>query len=361
MAGGGRLNFSMERGRVFSKIKRRILRHVLLLRILLVTLAGLVLFLVAFGIVNVVRNSALSGYIGLARQFLAPDAGGIAMSAGRTNILILGKGGEGHEAADLTDTIIFASVAFENPKVVLISLPRDIWIPALRAKLNSTYYWGNQKQPGGGLILAKSTVEEIVGVPVHYGVVLDFSGFKRAVDAMGGIEVNVERDFTDNFYPVAGREADECGGDPEFRCRYETVHFEKGLQMMTGEGALKFVRSRRAEGDEGGDLARSARQEKVLGAIFAKAISPSTFFSIGRMRQLVQVFQTMIETDVDSNGEAILARWILNARGNIVSNVVPEEFLVNPPVSPRYDRQYVFVPSEGNWKSFQKWVRDMIF
>ncbi|MEJ2441683.1 MAG: LCP family protein, partial [Patescibacteria group bacterium] len=89
----------------------------------------------------------------------------------RTNILILGRSGEGHDSPDLTDTIIFASVGHTDHSVKLISLPRDIWIPELRAKLNSTYYWGNQRQKGGGIILAKSTVESILGQPVHYGLV----------------------------------------------------------------------------------------------------------------------------------------------------------------------------------------------
>jgi len=151
------------------------------------------------------------------------------------NILILGKGGQGHEAPDLTDTVIFASLKHNDPTLALVSLSRDIWIPELRAKLNSAYYWGNQKQENGGQILAKSTVEQIVGKPIHYIVVVDFSGFKNIIDTLGGIEVEVERSFIDERYPISGREADDCGGDdPEFLCRFETVSFAASITASSG-------------------------------------------------------------------------------------------------------------------------------
>src|SRR5690606_10518850 len=97
----------------------------------------------------------------------------------------------------------------------------------------------------------KTQVEKIAGVPVHYAVVVDFNAFENVIDLIGGIEVNVLTPFVDSKYPIPGKENDLCGGDPEFTCRYETLVFEKGLTFMDGETALKFARSRNAEGDEG--------------------------------------------------------------------------------------------------------------
>jgi LCP family protein required for cell wall assembly len=114
---------------------------------------------------------------------------------------------------------MFVSIDHISPSFTIISLPRDIWIPALRAKLNSVYYWGNQKEEGGGLPLSKSVVEEIVGQPVEYGIVIDFEGFQEIIDVLGGVEVNVERSFTDERFPIEGKENDECEGDPEYKCR----------------------------------------------------------------------------------------------------------------------------------------------
>ena len=259
----------------------------------------------------------------------------------KINILILGKGGVGHEAPDLTDTIILASI--DNKSISLVSLPRDIWVPEIRAKLNSAYYWGK-------LPLAKTTVEKIVGIPIQYGLVIDFSGFKKIVDVLDGIEVEVQNAFTDEKYPIAGKENDPC-----IPCRYEIVKFEKGKQIMDGERALKFIRSRNAEGSEGTDSARAARQQFVIDAIKNKILS-NPWKILGLKNAVMQ----SLETDMDLNTLAGILGLVKSAKGNLVAVSIPEEFLVNPPVSRRYDNQYVFIPKVGDWSETQKWFRDEI-
>lgn len=261
---------SDKRKIVISRIKRRLLKHVWLVRASLITLILLGFYLFYFLASLILGRLGVTSYLGLIGDFIFTPTQKIQTREDRTNILILGKGGKGHEAPDLTDTVIFASINHTDPSLSLVSLPRDIWIPELRAKLNSTYYWGNQKKDGGGLILTKATVESIVGQPVHYGLVIDFSGFMKIVDVLGGVEVDVERGFVDEKYPIAGKEDDECDGDLEYKCRYETIRFEEGAQTMNGETALIFARSRNAEGDEGTDLAREIRQQKILAAIQTK-------------------------------------------------------------------------------------------
>ncbi|MFH0852066.1 MAG: LCP family protein, partial [bacterium] len=105
---------------------------------------------------------------------------------GRTNILLLGVGGGDHPGADLTDSIMLISVNLVTSDTVLISLPRDIWVESLSAKLNTAYHYGETKEAGGGLVLAKSAVSEIINQPVHYAALLDFSGFEKAIDVGGG-------------------------------------------------------------------------------------------------------------------------------------------------------------------------------
>lgn len=339
-----------------SKLKRRILKHVWVVR--LVILAGLasVIYLLIIIVGQWVRESSFGFYAGLARDFVLTPSGKFRSIEGRTNILILGKGGVGHDAPDLTDTIIFASFSHQEPQIILISLPRDIWIPTLRAKLNSVYYWGNQRQPNGGIVLSKATVEEIVGQPVHYAAVIDFSGFRKVIDVIGGVEVDVERGFVDERYPIPGREDDLCEGDPEFKCRYETIRFEKGKQIMDGETALKFVRSRNAQGDEGTDIAREIRQQKVITALKDKILSREVLLMPKKLFSLKDAILDSTETDIDSSAAAIIARRALNARNNVASYVIPEEFLENPPISPRYDNLYVFIPASGDWSRLQEWV-----
>src|SRR3989344_5309586 len=119
------------------------------------------------------------------------------------NILLLGIAGGRHEGPNLSDTIIFASLNTKESKITLVSLPRDIWSSDIDSKINTAYAKGEVKKSGGGLILAKSVVSKITGQSIDYAVVIDFSGFVRAVDLIGGLNVNIERTFDDFEYPIA--------------------------------------------------------------------------------------------------------------------------------------------------------------
>ncbi len=346
----------MKKKVFFSRLKRKIFKHVWVLRGLII-LSGLVLFVgIVFLTGLFLKQTKVPSYFELAYNFIFTPRGKLAEIDGRTNILFLGKGGEGHEAPDLTDTMLLVSLDKREKKITLISLPRDIWIASLRTKLNSVYYWGNKKEPEGGLVLAKATVEEILGKPIHYAAILDFSGFKRIIDVLGGIEVEVENSFVDTKYPIPGRENDLCGGDPEYKCRYETLRFTQGRQTMDGETALKFVRSRNSEGDEGTDFARQKRQQSILKGIEEKVLNRKILFSPKKMLELKSAVLSSIETDVEQSEAAVIARGMFSSRKNIVSAILPENLLVNPPKSAKYDNLYVFVPIDGEWLGIHKWV-----
>lgn len=272
----------------------------------------------------------------------------------RVNILILGKSGAGHAGPDLTDTLILASVALNKPEISLISIPRDLWIPEIRAKINSAYYWG-------GTELADSLVEKIIGQSVDYTLVINFSGFKDVVDAVGGIEVGVERSFTDTKYPIAGKENDLCDGDKEFKCRYETLSLVQGGQKMDGELALKYFRSRNGDNGENTDLAREARQQKVITAIKNEVLSVGSLINFSRDIKIYKALKASVETNIDRKAGLVLAQRLFLARDNIASYVFPDDLLVSPPVSARYDNQYVFIPKAGDWSEFQNWVKSILF
>ncbi len=226
----------------------------------------------------------------------------------RVNILLLGIGGGKHDGPLLTDTIIYASIDPKTNKITLVSLPRDLWIPEFQAKINTAYSTGENKQRDGGLILAKAIVEKILHQPVDYAIRVDFNGFVRAVDMVGGLDIVVERSFEDFEYPISGKEVDTCGFTGEdfekratasslleaFPCRYEHISFQKGIDHMNGERALRFVRSRHAVGVEGTDFARSERQEKVIASFKNKIFSVGTFFNPTRILSLYDVFKDSI-------------------------------------------------------------------
>lgn len=300
--------------------------------------------------------------IGLANDFLFGASKILRSEDGRTNILILGLGGPKNEPSGLTDTIIFFSIDRGNKNSLLLSLPRDIWIPQMRAKLNTAYYYGNRAE-GAGMEWAKGFVSEIVGQPVHYTVVISFDGLVRIVDLLGGIDVDVERGFVDTKYPRPGKEDDPCGGDPQTLCRYETISFNKGPQHFDGQTALKFARSRNAEGEEGTDFARSTRQQKVILALKDRVLSPAFLLNPDKVRKMIDFTTNSLETDIPGSHLAQLSRLLLSLnREKIRSEVISEGskdtpgLLLNPPISKVYDNQWVLVPRTESWEEIQKWV-----
>lgn len=264
----------------------------------------------------------------------------------RTNLLILGVAGGNYRGNDLTDTIIFLSLNLKEKKAFLLSLPRDIWSPTLKDKINSAYHYGEEKKKGGGLILTKAITEEVLDQPVHYALVADFSSFKKAIDIIGGVEIEVERSFDDFFFPIEGKENDPCGGDPEFKCRFEHVHFEKGWQNLGGERALKFARSRNAEGEEGGDFARAARQQKLLLAFRNKVFSKEVILNPLKIKKIVDILRRGIETDINLAEVSYLGRFALALKKeNIKRSSLEEELLITPPIS-KYGKWVLVPPNE---------------
>jgi LCP family protein required for cell wall assembly len=262
-------------------------------------------------------------------------------SDGVTNVLLLGIGGEGHEGGDLTDSILLASFNLKTNKVTLIAIPRDVWVASMKAKINTAYHYGNERREGGGRDLAKSAVAETLGIPVHYVLVLDFQGFVKAIDAVGGIDVEVENTFDDYKYPIPGKETAE----PESE-RYEHIHFDKGITHMDGATALKFARSRHALGDEGTDFARAARQEKIILAFRNKIVSADTIFSSEIINKLKDSVSSSIDTDIEGAEQASFPKAILGLGGKEnIQNIALTDYLQNPKNLKPYAGQWVLIPS----------------
>lgn len=303
----------------------------------------------------------------------------------KVNLLLLGIGGETHEGTNLTDTIILASIDSKNNKVTLISIPRDFWFPDINQKINFAYAEGEAKKKGGGLILAEASVAKITGQNIDYGIRIDFSGFTRAVDIVGGLDINVENTFDDYAYPIDGKEDDLCGNSPEdvqafsatasaevdiqqkFPCRYMHVHFDKGVNHMNGKEALEFVRSRHAASAEGGDFARSKRQQKVIQAFKDKVLSVQTITNPARIISLYSTVKGSIDTDIKQDEFDDFIRLAEKMRSaKIQSNVIDtgdtlkqrEGLLVEAPISKEYDFLSVLIPrtGSGNYTEIQQYI-----
>jgi len=276
-------------------------------------------------------------------------------TADRTNLVLLGKGGAGHESPDLTDTIIFLSYHHPTGKTLMVSLPRDIWVDSLRAKLNTSYYYGELKQKGsGGMILAKAAVEEIIGQPVHYAVIINFQGFIKSIDTLGGITIEVKQSFDDYKYPIPGQENAKIIAD-----RYQSLHFDSGPQTMSGERALKFVRSRNAEGDEGTDFARSARQQQVIVALQKKLLSTNFLLNPQKITEFNRTLGNSIETDIVNGDFTGFIKIALRFNKNLLQSADLSELLINPPTA-QFDGQWVLIGQDNSWQQIQDHIKFLL-
>jgi len=296
------------------------------------------------------------------------------------NVLLLGIGGGTHDGPDLTDTIMFASLNQTQNKITLVSIPRDFWVADLGSRINTAYYYGEEKSKGGGIILAKAVVSKILAQPVDYVVRIDFNGFIKAVDEIGGLDIQIDNSFDDYEYPIEGKQNDLCGHEPSeidflattsaqleaFPCRYKQIHFDKGLQHMSGGQALEYIRSRHAKGEEGTDFARSKRQEKVIEAFKDKIFSLGTFINPGKFLSLYSILEESIDTNIkqDEFDDFIrLAQKMNNAKiQSAVLDYGDSEkgrpgLLVNPPAE-NYKGQWVLEPriGTGDFSEIQQYV-----
>ncbi|MBI4100604.1 LCP family protein [Candidatus Microgenomates bacterium] len=287
-------------------------------------------------------------------------------NSGRTNILLLGKAGGNHEGKDLTDTMIFVSINLKEDEVTLLSIPRDIWIDDLKGKINTAYASAEEKRPGGGLVLAKAVVADILDQPVHYAVVMDFDGFKKTIDLLGGVDIDIAQTFDDYKYPIEGKEEDLCGGDPEYQCRFEHLHFEKGQQHMNGEVALKYARSRHAEDDEGTDFARSTRQQNLLLALKNKTFSYEILLNPEKIVNLKKSLGESIETDIPVSDFDDFVKIFPKISATKTKNLVldwgdpkngRQGLLINPPVW-EHNGAWVLIPRVGNWDEIRSFLKN---
>lgn len=240
-------------------------------------------------------------------------------SPSRINVLILGIGGGSHDGPNLTDTIILANIDGKNNKVTLTSIPRDLWVPDLdgnNKKINEAYAKGEDKRTGGGLSLAQAVIGKVTGQHVDYAVRIDFNGFVKAVDIVGGLDIVVDNTLDDYRYPISGKEDDTCGFTDEdikafvatvsaeqqlsekFSCRYKHLHFDKGPQHLNGEVALEFVRSRHGVNGEGSDFSRSKRQQKIISAFKDKIFSAQTLINPAKILNLYNILKNSIDTNI---------------------------------------------------------------
>lgn len=314
---------------------------------------------------------------------------------GRTNVLILGsdKRSGGVVTSVLTDTIIVASIGQVDKDVVLMSIPRDLWVQdaaGRQMKINSVYTLDSINYSTGEADYNKGTqeltkiVENVLGMPIHYYVVINFEMFEKVIDLLGGINVNVDKAFTDYEYPVEGKEADLCGKTQEeidkklaageylpniVPCRYQTMSFAQGMQVMDSVKALAYARSRHGNNDEGTDFARAHRQQKVIMAVKDKALSLQTIVNPQKLKDLYDLYAKNVETNIDLTTAQNFYLLTQQINFDKVSSLVLDDrseaetggLLYSPQDRTLYNGAYVLIPQTGDYSQIHAYVQKYLF
>lgn len=270
---------------------------------------------------------------------------------GRINVLLLGKADEDSPGKNLTDTIMLASIDTKERRVALLSIPRDLWVPIgdsqSSTKINALYQYGLDQNQGFEPL--KEAVTLVTDEPVDYVFMVDFHGFESAIDAIGGISVDVPKDFYDPLYPGKNYS-------------YETFELKKGWQKLDGATALKYARER--HDDPEGDFGRAKRQQQVLQAVKNKVFSPGTFLNFFKLYDLFVAFEKNVQTDISPEELRSFYELSKVVDTHNITNVVfdawkPESLL-------RVDHQmlgglraFILVPRVGTWSETREVAKNI--
>ncbi|MCW2927353.1 MAG: hypothetical protein JWM86_1321 [Thermoleophilia bacterium] len=225
------------------------------------------------------RNDALPQDV---RAALAP-ADGPALSSSHVTMLVgadtsAHRRSTGEEKAGRADTMLLMRVDVPSRTVSMLSIPRDLYveIPGYgRERINAAY-------SNGGLPLAIRTVRKVTGIEVNHVAQIDFDGFKEVVDALDGVTVQNPRTFSSSNYFDGGK-----------------WYFPKGELHLTGKQALAYARLRKTRNvEESTDLARAARQQRVVDAIVSEVMSAQ---SIKHPRGVPKAVVQPLLTDISAS------------------------------------------------------------
>lgn len=231
----------------------------------------------------------------------------------RINVLLVGVDSRGKRQTDLTDTMMVASIDPVGHSVSLVSVPRDLIDTPLGdgnvygPKLNGLLAYADTHPtefPKGGMRTLQDAIGALLEIPVHYYAKVDFRGFIKMVDAVGGVDVVAPRSFVDPGY-------DGYGGQKGYS-------IEAGPHHFNGAEALAYARSRKALGES--DFTRQARQQQILVALRARASGGGSL--LFQLPDLLDAVGRTIRTDIPVERLPDLAAIIDEVGKDDVTSVV---------------------------------------
>ncbi len=285
---------------------------------------------------------------------------------GRVNILLLGRGGAGQDGPDLTDTIIVVSINLLQKEAALLSVPRDLWVAnnsGSHSKINAVFAFAkenalesskNPQDPGeiqraedAGFKAVEDVIQSKIGLPIHYHGIIDFDGFRKAIDTVGGVDINV---------PATGAVSEKMRlyGQPYL------LGVDQGQQHFDGLRALAYSRSRHTS--TRGDFDRSERQRMILVALKNKILTLGTYSNPIKVSKLMDDFSSHIRTNMSL--DEVMRLYSIGKTLN--SNSIASVGLADPPnnyvTTGNISGQSVVMPRAGvdDFSEIQNFVRNRL-
>ena len=290
---------------------------------------------------------------------------GYMTTSDRTNVLIMGYGGGGHDGAYLTDSMSIVSLLPQNHHTSLISVPRDLYVQyppnsGQYTKINAVYenaagYTNKDPQAGGDASAAK--VKLITGLDVKYWVTIDFTGFRKLIDSLGGINVYVPDSFN-ACYPN--------NDDANVDASWKVVQFNKGMQHMNGETAIEYARAREPltacgkgvseNPAELTDFGRSARQQIIVKAVLSDVKQVSTW---PKLFNAMDALKSAIYTNMSfADLSAFALKMDLNDAKTAHIGLSNQNVLVDDTAP---DGGYILSPQNGDWGAIPKYIQQHLY
>jgi LCP family protein required for cell wall assembly len=232
----------------------------------------------------------------------APDPVPVLTDSETVTFLLLGSDKRPGQTYFRTDTIIIAAVRPALGQVTLVSIPRDlyVYIPDTGMdRINTAYEYGEMNEyPGGGAALLRDTILYNLGIRIDHLAIVDFDGFSKIVDTLGGLDVPVFCSYTD-WHLI------DPSYDPENEDNWELYTVGPDIVHMDGDLALWYARSRK----KSNDFDRGRRSQEVLRALYARALQAD---AISRIPQLYKDLSSSVITDLGLEGIMQLAPLALH-------------------------------------------------
>ncbi len=324
---------------------------------------GALVVLVILGTLTIVTGQKVLAFgSAISTQSPLGTQAGYMNTSDRVNILIMGFGGSGHDGAYLTDSMVIMSLIPSSHHTTLISVPRDLWVQyppnsGNYGKINAVYpsaAGADNTNPVAGGNAAAQKVSLVTGLQVNYWMTVNFAGFRKFIDAIGGVDVNVPDSFN-ACYPK--------NDDASINASWIKIQFNKGLQHMNGATAIEYARAREPvevcgmgtslNQAELTDFGRSRRQQLIMQAALSKLKDWHTWPSLYSAMDALKgtLYSNLSLADLSS----FALKMDLNGAHKL--GLTNNNVLVDSSAN----GQYILAPRNNDWQAIINYVKQGLY